>query len=124
MNCLTCSNQTENPIRCETNNAHIFCSEKCAQHKAIEDDIQGSCPGVYWCAVCSSEYLEAAKGHHFLLQYDKSTDGFSDRCTKCYVWCYDFKSKTKTSGKFEGVSCKDLCEIMAVPDAAHKGEIG
>jgi hypothetical protein len=95
-----------------------FCSEQCAQTEECEDTIPNSSPGVHWCILCKTEYLDSAKGHLFMMaNHDPHPDlqtyanldpniwQFVEACMNCNMWCYEFKSYTEIPGKYEGVAC-------------------
>jgi hypothetical protein len=75
-----------------------FCFD-CGELEAYEFTFPNCCPGVYWCVICKTRYLEEAKGHLFvianhdnhpdLLTYcsiDTTNGAFADRCNKCGMW--------------------------------------
>jgi hypothetical protein len=117
MNCAVCSTGTQNQSGCDLCDRY-FCSEQCAQIDDYENTFPNCCPGVYWCIVCRTNYLNAAKGHLFIisqheahldlktyLDQDPNEWAFVDQCMNCGIWCYEFKSKTNVLSKYEGVSC-------------------
>jgi hypothetical protein len=120
MICCICSKDIDEKSRdaCEScrREFHI----ECGKVEATEDTFPGSCPGVYWCIICRTQYHKEAKGHIFqIADHDNHSDlltyaginttngAFADRCSKCGMWAYEFRSKTATPGKYEGVPCGD-----------------
>jgi len=99
-----------------------YCSDECAKLEAYESTFPNCCPGVYWCVVCRTSYLNLANGHLFIRDYhlpsndltkylgDKFINGgFIDKCMTCGIWCYEFKSNIDNlPGKYEGISCENF----------------
>lgn len=106
-------------VFCEAGCDRRFCSDDCAQLDHYENTFPNCCPGVYWCILCKTEYLDAAQGHLFVIAHhdahpnlkayldrDPKEPMFVDKCMNCDMWCYEVKSKTDEPGRYEGYACE------------------
>lgn len=121
-NCAICNKELEKDCGqfCESDCGRLFCSYECAQLEGYEETFPNCCPGVYWCILCRNEYLDATKGHFFMIKnHEKHQDLktylgldpdepiFSEACMKCDIWHYQFKSQTDIAGIYEGQECTE-----------------